>query len=79
MDGAKPIANEGIVEDSSRKLDEQKSKQQAEISTQMRQLLQGLRTAATNSVLEGGDDLDELARRIDAARQRRTSRHDDHA
>ncbi len=79
MDGAKPTAVEEIVEGSSRSVDQQSSTQQAEVSMQMRQLLQGLRTAATNSVLEGGDDLDELARRIDAARLRRSPRHDDHA
>ncbi|MGE0658049.1 MAG: hypothetical protein AB7O63_01025 [Reyranellaceae bacterium] len=79
MDGENPTLTEKIVEGSCGTFDEENTKQRAEASARMRQLLQGLRTAATNSVLGEAGDLDELARKIDAARQRRPFRQDDHA
>ena len=79
MDGENPTPTRMIVEGSGGTVDEQNAKQRAEASARMRQLLQGLRTAATNSVLGDAGDLNELARKIDAARQRRAYRQDDHA
>ena len=41
-------------------------------SVEMRQLLQGVRNAALSATLEKSDELERLAREIDAARFRRT-------
>jgi len=43
----------------------------------MRELLQGVRNAALSATLEKSDELERLAREIDAARNRRPSGDDE--